>query len=199
MARSRDTALRLELLDRVVEYLAANGLGAASLRPIAQALDVSLNRLVHHFGTKQELVAAALDRVIEIQVEVERSWLATCPEMSQMELHRRWWKWMNASPANLALTRLGYEAATLDATASGLPGAVRAAQVGVWRDGIEQRLIAAGLPADAAHTEASLVKATFTGLITDLIATGDRRRLTIALEEWLARLERQFGGPSAQD
>ena len=106
MARSRDTALRLELLDRVVEYLAANGLGAASLRPIAQALDVSLNRLVHHFGTKQELVAAALDRVIEIQVEVEQSWLAKRPDMSQMELHRRWWKWMNASPANLALTRL---------------------------------------------------------------------------------------------
>lgn len=189
MARSRDAALRLELLDRVVEYLAANGLGAASLRPIAQALDVSLNRLVHHFGTKQELVAAALDRVIEIQVELEQSWVAKRPSMSQLELHRRWWRWINASPANMAVTRLGYEAATLDATASGLPGAVRAAQVGVWREGIEQRLLAAGLPAEVAHTEASLIKATFTGLVTDLIATGDRRRLTLALEEWLCRLE----------
>ena len=37
--------------------------------------------------------------------------------------------------------------------------------------------------------EASLVKAMFTGLVVDLIATGNRRRLTRALREGLHRLE----------
>jgi len=37
--------------------------------------------------------------------------------------------------------------------------------------------------------EASLIKATFTGLVMDLFATGDTRRLTQALDEWLDRLD----------
>ncbi len=37
--------------------------------------------------------------------------------------------------------------------------------------------------------EASLAKAMFTGLVVDLLASGDRRRLTNALEVGLSRLE----------
>lgn len=42
---------------------------------------------------------------------------------------------------------------------------------------------------EVAAREASLVKATFTGLVMDLFATGDRRRLTNALDDFLARLQ----------
>jgi AcrR family transcriptional regulator len=189
MARAPDLALKQELLDRVVAYLGQHGLGAASLRPMATALDTSLNRLVHHFGSKDELLAAALDRAIEIQSEMEASWLAKEPAMPQTEIHRRWWKWMNASPENLAMVRLGYEAATLDATITGLTGNVRAAQIGTWRSYIEARLIVAGVPAEHAGMEATLIKATFTGLVTELFATGDRKRLTAMLEEWLIRVD----------
>ena len=37
-------------------------------------------------------------------------------------------------------------------------------------------------PLDAARIEASILKAMFTGLVVDLLATGDRRRLSRALE-----------------
>ncbi len=73
--------------------------------------------------------------------------------------------------------------------AAGVPGQVRAEQVGLWRTDIEQRLVAEGLSPSAAQVEASLVKAMFTGLVVDLIATGNRRRLTRALREGLHRLE----------
>jgi hypothetical protein len=109
--------------------------------------------------------------------------------LSQADLLRKWWRWINDAPEHLALVRLGLEAAALDATASGLPGQVRADQVGLWRTDIEQRLVAEGLPPGAAQLEASLVKAMFTGLVVDLIATGNRRRLTRALREGLHRLE----------
>ena len=65
---------------------------------------------------------------------------------------------------------------------SGLPGDVRADQIGVWRANIEQRLVAEGMDPAAARIEASIVKAMFTGLVVDLLATGERRRLTRALE-----------------
>lgn len=189
MARTPDLALKQQLLDQVVAYLGANGLGAASLRPMATALGVSVNALVHHFGTKDELVVAALDRAIAIQGEVRTGWLRRNPRLSQADLLRRWWRWINASPDNLALVRLGLEAGALEATVTGLPGQVRADQIGLWRSNIEQRLVNEGLTPAAAGVEASLTKAMFTGLVLDLLATGERRRLTRALEVGLSRLE----------
>ena len=189
MARTPDLEMKRELLDRVVAYLAEHGLGDMSLRPMAAALGTSPNRLVHHFGSKQELLAAALKQATKIQEDVRDSWLKRQPEMTKTTELRKWWKWLNESPANLALTRLGLEAVTLEATHTGLSGDVRAEQIGVWRDLIEQSLIGIGLPAAVANVEASLLKGMFTGLILDLIATGDKVRLTKALEVGLMRTE----------
>jgi AcrR family transcriptional regulator len=189
MGRVVDVHHRNELLDRVVAHLAEHGIADVSLRPMAASLGVSVNALVHHFGAKDEIVVAALERAVDLQDQVQARWLARNPALSQVELLRRWWRWLVATPANLALVRLGIEAAALDATETGLPGHVRADQISLWRSNIEQRLIAEGVPPAIAGTEASLAKAMFTGLVVDLLATGHRRRLTDALEVGLARLD----------
>jgi AcrR family transcriptional regulator len=192
MGRRPDVERRQELLDRVVAYLAGHGLADVSLRPMARAVGVSVNALVHHFGAKEELVVAALARAADVQAQVEQHWLSRDPGLTEAGLLRRWWRWINASPANLAVVRLGIEAAALDATASGLPGAVRADQIAPWRANIEQRLVAEGMDPEQAALEAPLVKAMFTGLVVDLLATGERRRLTRSLEAGVRRLERQL-------
>jgi AcrR family transcriptional regulator len=189
MARTPDLEMKRELLDRVVAYLAEHGLGDMSLRPMAKALETSPNRLVHHFGSKQELLTAALKQAMRIQEDVRDDWLKRQPDMSKTAELRKWWKWLNDSPANLALTRLGLEAVTLEATHTGLSGDVRAEQIGVWREQIEQRFVSEGLPPAVANIEASLLKGTFTGLIVDLMATGDKVRLTKALEQALRRTD----------
>ncbi len=188
MARTPDPQLKLELLDRVVVYLADQGLAQTTLRPMAADLGVSINRLMHHFGSKDELITAALARAIDQQIEVQRKWLQRSPKLTQVELYRRWWKWLCAAPPNLALVRLNYEAATLEPSVTGLAGDVRADQIGVWRHDVEQRLVSEGLKPERAALQASLIKATFTGLVMDLFATGDTRRLTKALDAWLGRL-----------
>ncbi len=189
MARTPDIEMKRELLDQIVAYLAEHGLGDMSLRPMAAALGTSPNRLVHHFGSKQDLLAAALARATKIQEEIRDEWLARQPDMTQTTQLRKWWKWLNDSPANLALTRLGLEAATLQATQTGLTGEVRAEQIGVWREHIEQRLLLEGMPRTMVVVEASILKGLFTGLVIDLMATGDRLRLTRALEQGLRRCE----------
>jgi hypothetical protein len=103
--------------------------------------------------------------------------------------YRKWWKWMNAKPENLALVRLGYEAAALDTTVTGLPGDLRADQLAVWRHIVEGKLRQEGLSAATAQSEATIQKAMFTGFILDLVASGDRKRLSAALEVSLRRLE----------
>jgi AcrR family transcriptional regulator len=192
MARTADPQLKLELLDRVVDYLAENGAAQTTLRPMAASLGVSINRLMHHFGSKDELITAALARAIDQQIDVQRKWLLRTPKLTQVELYRKWWKWVCASPRNLALVRLNYEAATLEPSVTGLSGDVRADQIGVWRHDVEQRLVAEGLKPERAVITASLIKATFTGLAMDLFATGDTRRLTKALDEWLRRLSHEL-------
>jgi AcrR family transcriptional regulator len=192
MGRRPDAERRLELLDQVVAYLAEHGLAGVSLRPMAKALGVSVNALVHHFGTKDELVVAALERAADVQAQLEQLWLERQPGLREADLLRRWWRWINAAPANLAAVRLGIEAAALDATVSGLPGTVRAEQIAPWRANIEQRFVAEGMDPEQAALEAPLVKAMFTGLVVDLLATGERRRLTQSLEAGVSRLERQL-------
>jgi AcrR family transcriptional regulator len=189
MGRQPDLDRRAELLDAVVVYLAEHGLADVSLRPMARAIGVSVNALVHHFGSKNEIVVAALDRAAWLQADLHERWVTRHPGITQAELLRRWWRWINASPTNLAVVRLGIEAAALDATETGLPGDVRADQIGLWRAHVEQQLIAEGMDRENVPVEASLVKAMFTGLVVDLLATGDRRRLTQALEIGLARLD----------
>ena len=119
MARTPDPQLKRELLDRVVVYLAEQGVAQTTLRPMAAELGVSINRLMHHFGSKDELITAALARAIDQQIDVQRKWLQRSPKLTQVELYRRWWKWLCATPENLALVRLNYEAATLEPTVTG--------------------------------------------------------------------------------
>ena len=188
MARTPDLERRQELLDRIVLYLADHGLAQVTLRPMAAALDVSINRLVHHFGSKEELVSTALQRAIDMQIEVQNSWFARNPNLSLVDLYRRWWRWINESEQNLALVRLNYEAAALDTKITGLAGSVRADQIGVWRHDAEGNLGRVVSSPQRAALEASLAKATFTGLVMDLLATGDRRRLNGVFAEFLTRL-----------
>jgi AcrR family transcriptional regulator len=197
MARTPDLERRQELLDRIVVYLADHGLAQVTLRPMAAELGVSINRLVHHFGSKDELIATALARSIEQQIEVADGWSRRHPDAGIVEHYRRWWRWINASPANLALVRLNYEAAALSHEVTGLAGDVRADQIGVWRHDIEHRLLREGVPPARVEVEASLVKAMFSGLVMDLLATGDRARVTAACHQWLERLPAVLNGDDA--
>lgn len=188
MARTPDLERRQELLDRIIDYLAVHGLAQVTLRPMAAELGVSINRLVHHFGSKEELLAAALQRAIDEQIAVKDAWLTRSPSLTMVDLYRKWWRWICESPSNLARVRLNYEAAALDPMVSGLSGQMRADQIGVWRHHCETHLEADGLSHERAVLEASIAKATFTGLVIDLLATGDRRRLTRAFNEFADRL-----------
>lgn len=194
MARPPDPQARVELLDGVVAYLAGHGLGDATLRPMADSLGTSVNRLTHHFGSKAELLATALERVQAVQKALEDSWVDDEPELTQSQLLRKWWEHISASRANLNLTRLGLEAAAIDATVTGLAGDVRAEQIASWRDNIERRLVAAGVEEEHARIEATVIKAVFTGLTLDLLATGDHQRLSDALDQALGRFDARLLG-----
>src|SRR3954454_9634741 len=51
-----------DILDPATTVFATHGYSGGSLRDIARQLDLSLTSIVHHFGTKYELLDAVLER-----------------------------------------------------------------------------------------------------------------------------------------
>jgi AcrR family transcriptional regulator len=74
MARRPDVDRRRELLDALVEEFAGSGIGDRSLREVAEAVGTSHRMLLHHFGSRSELL-------LEVVEEVERRQMAVLREL----------------------------------------------------------------------------------------------------------------------
>jgi len=56
---------RADIVDKLADYVLANGLSASSLRPLADAAGTSDRMLLYYFKDKSELMSAALERVAQ--------------------------------------------------------------------------------------------------------------------------------------
>jgi AcrR family transcriptional regulator len=72
MARLPDVERRRELLDALVEEFASAGIGDRSLREVAGAVGTSHRMLLHHFGSRGELLLAIVEEVERRQMAVLR-------------------------------------------------------------------------------------------------------------------------------
>src|ERR1700742_1564988 len=61
MVRSPDRSPRRQLLDKLVEEFARGGIGDRSLRDVAAAVGTSHRMLLHHFGSREELLIAIVE------------------------------------------------------------------------------------------------------------------------------------------
>jgi AcrR family transcriptional regulator len=74
MPRPPDGGRRQELLEALIEAFARGGIGDRSLRDVAAAVGTSHRMLLHHFGTRDELLLAIVQ-------EVERRQAATLVDL----------------------------------------------------------------------------------------------------------------------
>ncbi len=74
MASSPDQSRRGQLLDTLVEEFAASGVGHRSLRDVAEAVGTSHRMLLHHFGSREDLLVAIVE-------EVERRQMTLLPDL----------------------------------------------------------------------------------------------------------------------
>ncbi|MEJ5255641.1 MAG: TetR/AcrR family transcriptional regulator [Acidimicrobiales bacterium] len=76
----RSASTRAKLLDATAECLADLGYARTSTTEVARRAGVSRGAQLHHFPTKAELVAAAVDHLLERRVEEFRTLIATVPD-----------------------------------------------------------------------------------------------------------------------
>jgi AcrR family transcriptional regulator len=189
--RPVDHQRRAELLDAVVDYTVEHDFSEVSWRPLAAALGITPTTLVHHFGSKEQMLAAILGRLRERILAAssyradEQPDLATAARSAWTRTSDpgRWPEFkLFFAVYGRALQAPQQFAEFLDRVVADWMGVLVDAQ-GPDTD-----------PATATRM-ATLVIATIRGLLLDLLATGDRDRVQEAAEAFLATLEGQ-GAPA---
>ena len=158
MARPPDLERRADLLDGLVAEVARNGIGDRPLRDLAAAVGTSHRMLLHHFGSREELLLAIVD-------ELERRQMAMTADLPAEPAEAVAAMWANLRRSDLRpFERLFFECYARGAQgeqpfARMLPGAVN--------DWLAHRSGAD----DPAMTRLGLAVAR--GLLLDLVATED--------------------------
>src|ERR1700758_1346742 len=169
MPRTPDVKRRQDLLAALVDEYAANGIGDRSLREVAGAVGTSHRMLLHHFGSREDLLLAVVEEVehrqmgllAELPGSAAESFTAMWADLRRPELRR--------------LERLFFECYARAAQgekpfARRVPGAV---------DGWLRAVDAAGDGA-ADPALARLGLAVTRGLLLDLVATDQDARVDAA-------------------
>ena len=162
MVRTPDSQRRRQLLDALVEEFAAGGVGDRSLRDVAAAVGTSHRMLLHHFGSREDLLLAIVE-------QVERRQMGLLPDLPTNPAESFAAMWADVRRPELRqLERLFFECYARAAQgekpfARMVPGAVND-----WLDEVET--LADG-PFD--HAMVRLGLAVVRGLLLDLVATDD--------------------------
>ncbi len=192
MGNARD-----ELLDRVLAEVLVGGITDRSLREIATAIGSSHRMLLYHFGTREALVEAVVERVEADQRAVLADLAVTHTDPA--ELVRALWRQVTR-PDVLPFARLFVETVSFRATRPGRDGLTEP-----WLDATRPVAEQLGLGFDAADVRLGV--AVTRGLLVDVLVTGEVEAATESLERFLAvwppagpgaggRLTRTRGAPS---
>lgn len=179
MVRTPDAARRRQLLDALVEEFAAGGVGGRSLREVAEAVGTSHRMLLHHFGSREDLLLAVV-------AEVERRQMTLLPGLPTSPADGFAAMWADVRRPELRhWERLFFECYARAAQgeepfARMVPGAVDG-----WLAEVEKVADGASDPAMA-----RLGLAVVRGLLLDLVATNDAAGVDAAATAFAELLSR---------
>ena len=170
---------REELLEKAYAFVVEHGLSDLSLRPLAQAIGSSPRVLLYLFGSKDGLVGALLARARRDELAVLEG-----IEGDLDAVTGRLWQWLSA-PEHRPLLVLWLEAYSRSLVEPDGPWA------GYARRTVEDWLavLARAQPAGVRRTKAGEAERTralalLRGAMLDLLATGERDRLSRAVSGW---------------
>ena len=170
---------RTELLEKIVDVLLAEGISELSLRPLANSVGTSARLLIYHFGSKEKLLADALEQVRQRVEASLRSLAAKEGALSLDQFLLLFWRWAMRKP-NQRYFRLLFE---IDGLAmqnrARFPVHFWGAGFARWRRIFQTEF---GHPSDENGAATSTFQlAALNGLLHDFLCTGDRKRTTDAL------------------
>ncbi|WP_156760770.1 TetR/AcrR family transcriptional regulator [Microbacterium karelineae] len=185
--RRRFEHRRGEVLQAATDHVIEHGLADLSLRRLGEHVGVSHAALLHHFGSKERLVAEVVESIVGAAL--------ASPDIADDDPDplRTLWR-LATAPRGMRLAATFLEiAASAARGADDLRTAVSAsiaARERILRDG----LVRSGCPESRAAALATFTLASMRGLVADLIVTGDRDRVDRGFEVLHALVTERAGG-----
>ncbi|HWU77640.1 MAG TPA: TetR/AcrR family transcriptional regulator [Rhodanobacter sp.] len=168
-----------DLTESLIDYLLEHGLADLSLRPLAAATGTSARLLLYHYESKEGLLAEVLEAM---QTQLRQSFsqlLEKRSDPAQPPL-KLFWNWAIAR-RNYPYLKLLYELQILAIQNPDAYGQYLQRNAANWSD-----LVLAMLPAsERSPAFATLCGAVFDGLFLELMSTGDRKRTTQAIDQFI--------------
>jgi AcrR family transcriptional regulator len=185
MNRPKDPALRQKLLERAVQYVLRHGVGGLSLRPMATDIGTTARMLMHHFGSKEALVADVLVAIEHGFVQRTASYIGEDRSVS-FTLNRMWSE--TAAPAMDSALRAMFEVWGQALVRPSRYESFLESLTEPWIDMLRRRFEHAGHKAADAAILATLAVGAFQGLQLVRLTSGDGARSAAALKtlmQWL--------------
>jgi len=160
---------RPELLAAVADYVLTHGFAGLAMRPLAAVVGVSHGTLLHHFGSKENLVTEVIDLLRQRLADAAGS-------PADLAGLASWWR-KTTTARRLPIYRLLFE---VFAQAVREPARYERFLQQVARDSLtlmEGLVVADGCPREQAPLVASVIVAQARGLQLDLLATNERDRV----------------------
>jgi AcrR family transcriptional regulator len=176
-----------ELLEELIDYLVKHGVADVSLRPMAAAVGTSARLLIFHFGSKEQLLTEVLELM---QARLQRSLgdlLALEPGAERDAPLRLFWDWA-LKDANFVQLRLLYQLQVLALHDQKTYGKYLKKNSLTWLDAVQAVL----KPSQRSPLLATLIVAVFDGLFIEVMSSGDRRRASAAIDEFIAMARQHF-------
>ncbi len=176
------------LLESLIAYLVRRGVADVSLRPMAAAVGTSARLLIFHFGSKERLLLEVLD---EMQARLQRSLsdLLREPSLTRSAPLRQFWDWA-LKDANFAQLRVLYQLHILAAQDHKTYGRFLKRNSLNWLESVQAVL----KPLQRSPALATLIVAVFDGLFIEVMSSGDRRRASAAIDEFIAMARKHTHG-----
>jgi AcrR family transcriptional regulator len=170
---------KAELRDAALAYVLDHGFASVSLRPMAVELGTSARILMFHFKSKEGLLREVME---ELQSRLQSSFLRlNKSERQGVPPLKRFWLWA-IGKRNFAYLRLLYESQIVAAQNPKEYGKYLQKASRAW-----QSIVLEALSESLRSTAmATLCIAVFDGLMLEMINTGERSRLTQAMDEFIA-------------
>jgi AcrR family transcriptional regulator len=188
MGRPVDTERRAALLDAAATHLVEYGIARTSLDDIAGTAGTSSRMLVHHFGTRDALVAGALEIARSRQLDEAGEHFVPGPDATGVLASA--WPWFAARETRKYFRLFQQVAALEQLEDRARPSELRTRLATDWEPMFRAVFAADPRFRDDADTLAEVLLAVYRGLAIQLMTQADETELRRAYERFIDLLAR---------
>ena len=190
MTKGKDVQLKQDLLEKATLYALEHGFSDLSLRPLAEGIGSSARMLIHHFGSKEALLALIVERI-------EAQFLALSDQLlkqgaSPLQMLQALWDAFTQPTLEPVLRSIfelwGFALIHPQGLERFLENLVTD-----WVTRFSSAFEKAGLEPERAATLAHLTVATVEGLLLQRLTGGHELRIQAAFNHLITWLEHELG------